>query len=128
MVYNIGGLVSVIGAGIQNDKLVRAVGNPMFPMIAISVLFLVILVILTGKSNIADRWKWFSIFAIATLSGVAGIIFLNKYMAKKIVVGSQFNGGTHQLPNPSFFNTAPIPVQVSDAPIASFDDLFATFD
>lgn len=129
MVYNIGGLVSTIGAGINNEQFIKAIGNPMFPLISISIIFILILSLLTYKSQYVGKWKWLSVMAIITLSSVASILFLNKYMAKK-VSGSFVGGSTHQLPNPSYFTDdikASPPQQTIniDPPSPSFDELFA---
>lgn len=129
MVYNIGGLVSTIGAGINNEQFIKAVGNPMFPLISISIIFILILTLLTYKSQFSGKWKWLSVLAIITLSSVASILFLNKYMAKKI--STSFAGGsTHQLPSPSYFvsdvrTALPPQPQQLNPPSPSFDDLFA---
>lgn len=129
MVYKITSVINAVGAGIQNPYLIRVVGNPLFPLIGISLLFIIILAAITYKSK--TGWKLFSVAAILTLSGTAAILFLNKYMAGKVNGGSSnsFTGGNTNvhLPDVSFFsNEQPTAGgnQTTDLPHASFDDLF----
>jgi hypothetical protein len=129
MVYKITNMMHAIGAGIENPYLIKAVGNPLFPLVAISLLFIIILTAITYKSNMG--WKLFSIAAILTLSSVAGILFLNKYMANKSNPSRSYSGGNTdvRLPDTSFFNvshtsTQPVTGASNELPVPSFDDLF----
>lgn len=128
MVYKVTNVFQMIGSGIENKHLIKALGNPLFPLIAISLLFIVILAVITYTSK--SNWKAFSVAAIITLSGTAIILFLNKYMAKKNPSSSSFNGGSSsvKLPDSSFFDSistqANVGGETNDLPIASFDDLF----
>jgi len=129
MVYKITNVFQMIGAGIQNTHLINAIGNPLFPLIAISLMFIIILALITYKSK--SSWKLFSVAAIITLSATAGILFLNRYMAKKGKTSSSFTGGnTVKLPDSSFFTDnssvqAHIGGETNEFPAASFDDIFA---
>lgn len=123
MVYSLGGLISSIGAGIKDEKFTKILGNPIFPTIAVSVFVIIMLTVITYKSEFDGKWKMLSVFAIVTMAGVAGILFLNRYMSKKTYGG--FSGGT-QLPNPSFF--VPVarhePAPRNHEVVSAFDDLF----
>lgn len=126
MVYKITNVIKMVGAGIENPYLISVVGNPLFPLIAISLLFIIILAAITYSSKMS--WKMFSVASIITLSSVAGILFLNKYMANKSKPSNTYSGGTTNvhLPDTSFFSNAQ--QQVTGAndnlPTPSFDDLF----
>jgi len=124
MVYNVGTVLTMVGAGITDKRLIKLVANPIFPVIAISVMFLLILAVMTYKSSYDSKWKAYSVFSIITLSGVVAITFINRYMERKTGTSKSFSGGatTHDIPSNDFFNTA---VVTSDAPpVGSFDDLF----
>lgn len=122
MVYSLGGFISTVGAGIKDEKFAKVLGNPIFPTIAVSVFVIIMLTVLTYKSTFDGKWKMLSVFAIVTLAGVTGIMFLSRYMSKKSRGG--FSGGM-QLPNPSFF-TSPV-TQAEPKPqthASAFDELF----
>lgn len=145
MVYNITNVFRFIGSGIENNHAIRAIGNPLFPLVAISLMFIIILAIITYKSK--SSWKLFSVAAIITLAGTTGILFLNKYMANKSSSSKSYSGGSRniQLPDSSFYDIGDTTNHVPETnqnlnhhqsigyaksavalPAAAFDDIFSS--
>lgn len=128
MVYNIGSTISLLGAGLSNKYMIAALGNPIFPLIMISLMFIIILGLMVYWSDYSNKWKKFSAFSLITILGTTIILFVNKYFQDKNKNSSaSFYGGSTKLPDASYFMPKPTyNSQINDvvAPEASFADLF----
>lgn len=123
MVYNLGSTLNLVGAGLSNKYFIAIMGNPLFPLIAISLVFLLILGVIFYWSDSKDKLKRFSIFGLITILAVAVIIFSNKYFQGK--KSSGFTGGNSvKLPDASYFMNIGGNTVNDILPDASFGDLF----
>ncbi len=123
MVYNIGGTIALIGAGLSNKYLAATLGNPIFPLITISLMFVLILALLVYWSDFDNKWKKFSAFSLITILGTMLILFTNKYFHDK-KGSSSFSGGDAKLPDASYFMPKTTSMFTETPPEASFADLF----
>jgi ABC-type Mn2+/Zn2+ transport system permease subunit len=123
MVYNIANAIRLIGAGISHQYFTATVGNPLFPLITISIIFLLILGVIFYWSDSPNKWKRFSAFGLVTILAVSVILFSNKYF-QSTKSGSFLGGNSVKLPDASYFMTQPTPTHTEVFPESSFADLF----
>jgi hypothetical protein len=124
MVYNIGDTINIIGAGLSSKYLISTLGNPIFPLIAITILLLAVYALLFYFSDYESKWKKFSVLSLVTILSVTAILFTNKYFQNKKDKG-YVTGGKSNLPDSSYFMSNDIPkFDGYTPPDAAFADLF----
>lgn len=115
--YQIKGIFDILGAAVNNPYTGSIAGSLLFPVVMISIIFVFMLFIVLYKSNYKNKWKIFSVLSLVTISSVAGVLFLNRYMYTR----KGIRGGLTKMPDSDFFNNNS---SATKMPEPAFFDLF----
>lgn len=106
MVYNINNIFKSISGGLQDPEKTKFVGNPIFVVIAILVIFIIFLIIAFMVACRENKWQYFFILMLLGTFSIIGTVFISEFYRKQKTNKNQFYGGknNYNLPPDIYFN------------------------
>jgi D-alanyl-lipoteichoic acid acyltransferase DltB (MBOAT superfamily) len=130
MTFSFNNLVKNISDTMNSRQISIALGNPLWLICILVIIFLFLLFLAFNKSGYKNKWRVFSIFALISIACIISAIFIHESFRKNNIsqlIGSSEKSYKYDMPPAIFFESqeTPQPINAENKSTKNyFDELF----